>query len=195
METANIAVGAADSAATAATVIAGTTYIAATATTAIVADTAYIATTATTAIAAGTAYIAAAAAAATAAVAAGAANRTVVAAGIAAGIGYKIREQNPGNLRTQIVTGVTGHMISSKRKCRGGYPPRHFMRLCSPMLQPAAKIRLTNRRILFHGPIRPQNRVLPIRHCTLHRRHRLIPQFLCIGHLLFLLHLLTPPLG
>lgn len=97
METADVAVGAANAAATAV----GATDI-----------------TAAAAVAAGSADIAATAvvAAAATAVAAGTADTGVAAAGIAAGVGDKIREQDPGDFRTRIVTGIAGHMISSKKK-------------------------------------------------------------------------------
>ena len=117
MEAADVAVRAADATAAAA---AGAANIAAAA--GIAAGAANIA--AATA-AAGAANIAAATAAA-AAVAANATDCIVAAAGIAAGMGHKIREQNPGHLRTQIVTGVAGHMISSKKKMSRRLPSTTF---------------------------------------------------------------------
>ena len=180
METADVAVGAANAAATAV----GATDI-----------------TAAAAVAAGSADIAATAvvAAAATAVAAGTADTGVAAAGIAAGVGDKIREQDPGDFRTRIVTGIAGHMISSKKeKCHGRYLPRHFMQVVSSVLQPAAKLRRRFHTQCFcfpHHTIRPHNGILPIRYRTFDRRHRLIPQLLCIGRFLFLLHLLTPGLS
>ena len=151
-----------------------------------------------TAVVAAAVVIAAAGIAATVVIAAAAvadaADGLVLTAGIAAGVADEIREDDAVDVGR---TGIAGHMISSKKKCRGGFPPRHFMRRflkrILPQLIPYGVVLIGSvGRQLCVGS---QNRVTGFCDCALHRRYRLIPQLMGIRRMLVLFHALTPEIG
>ena len=114
-----------------------------------------------------------------------------VAAGIAAGIGNKVRERDTSDVGK---TAIAGHKFSSKRKNVAGafapttvYAPGSF----GVLLQPAAKGILFFQpgfRIGSHHAFRSQNHILQICDGSLDRRYRAVAQFMDRRRFLFLLH-------
>ena len=116
------------------------------------------------------------------------------AAGIAAGIGYKIREPDAIGAAAGItgVTGIAGHKrVLQNKMSRRRLPPRHLMPICGFCLHPAfhgcgiAKADPAAQRSL----LRPGPQILRFRHGALYRRHRPIPQFMGRGIITFLFHI------
>ena len=115
----------------------------------------------------------------------------VVAAGIAAGVADKIRENNPIDIgRTEIA----GHKISSKEISWKQWLPRHLMpqfaRRSLPKLESQRVIEIDAPGVLLR--VGPCDGIPVLRHRALDRRQRQVPDLVYRRLFRFLFHVLTP---